>query len=82
MSFDRARFVEPVNTCLKAVVQCDPQPGDCVVVMGQGPIGLMFTSLVNRSGARVLATDTIPSARGSVRPVVAPRKHGIREAPM
>src|SRR5207248_3641846 len=27
--------------------------------MGQGPIGLMFTMLVNRTGARVAATDTI-----------------------
>jgi L-iditol 2-dehydrogenase len=63
VSFDRACFVEPVNTCLKAVVQCDPQPGDCVVVMGQGPIGLLFTSLVRRSGADVLVTDTIARRR-------------------
>jgi L-iditol 2-dehydrogenase len=63
VSFDRACFVEPVNTCLKAVVQCNPQPGDCVVVMGQGPIGLMFTSLVRRKGADVLVTDTISRRR-------------------
>jgi L-iditol 2-dehydrogenase len=60
VSFERATLVEPLNTCLKAVVQCDPQPGDFVAVMGQGPIGLMFTMLVNRTGARVVATDTIP----------------------
>jgi len=59
VSFERATLVEPLNTCLKAVVQCDPQPGDFVVVMGQGPIGLMFTMLVARTGARVSATDTI-----------------------
>jgi L-iditol 2-dehydrogenase len=59
VSFDRATLVEPLNTCLKAVVQCDPQPEDFVVVLGQGPIGLMFTMLVKRSGARVAATDTI-----------------------
>ena len=63
VSFDRACFVEPVNTCLKAVVQCDPQPGDCVVVMGQGPIGLLFTSLVQRRGADILVTDTIARRR-------------------
>jgi L-iditol 2-dehydrogenase len=63
VSFDRACFVEPVNTCLKAVVQCNPQPGDCVVVMGQGPIGLMFTSLVRRTGADILVTDTISRRR-------------------
>ncbi len=64
VSFERATLVEPLNTCLKAVVQADPQPGDFVVVMGQGPIGLMFTMLVKRSGARVAATDTIAERRG------------------
>ena len=59
VSFERATLVEPLNTCLKAVVQCDPQPEDFVVVLGQGPIGLMFTMLVHRTGARVAATDTI-----------------------
>ena len=61
VSFERAAFVEPVNTCLKAVVQCAPQPDETVVVAGQGPIGLLFTMLVRRTGARVAATDTIPS---------------------
>jgi L-iditol 2-dehydrogenase len=59
ISFERATLVEPLNTCLKAVVQCDPQPGDFVVVLGQGPIGLMFTMLVHRTGARLAATDAI-----------------------
>jgi len=63
VSFERATLVEPLNTCLKAVVQCDPQPQDFVVVIGQGPIGLMFTMLVNRTGASVAATDTIPERR-------------------
>jgi L-iditol 2-dehydrogenase len=63
VSFDRATLVEPLNTCLKAVVQCDAQPADTVLVMGQGPIGLMFTMLVKRTGARVAATDTIAERR-------------------
>jgi L-iditol 2-dehydrogenase len=63
VSFERATLVEPLNTCLKAVVQCDPQPEDFVVVMGQGPIGLMFTMLTRRSGATVAATDTIAERR-------------------
>ncbi|HLI83783.1 MAG TPA: zinc-dependent dehydrogenase [Bryobacteraceae bacterium] len=60
VSFERATLVEPLNTCLKAVVQCDPQPDDFVLVLGQGPIGLMFTMLCHRTGARVAVTDTIP----------------------
>jgi L-iditol 2-dehydrogenase len=61
ISYERATLVEPLNTCLKAVVQCDPQPGDFVAVLGQGPIGLMFTMLVKRTGAQLAATDTIDS---------------------
>src|SRR5262249_44855694 len=57
--FDRACFVEPVNTCLKAVVQCRPEPDDTVLVMGQGPIGLLFTMLLRRTGVRIYSTDTI-----------------------
>jgi len=63
VSFDRASFVEPVNTCLKAVVQCAPGPGEVALILGQGPIGLLFTMLVRRSGAHVIATETIPSRR-------------------
>jgi L-iditol 2-dehydrogenase len=59
ISFEEASLVEPMNTCLKAVNQCDPQPNETVLVMGQGPIGLMFTLLVAQRGARVVATDTI-----------------------
>jgi L-iditol 2-dehydrogenase len=61
VSFERASLVEPLNTCHKAVVQANPQPGDLCVVLGQGPIGLMFTMLAHRTGARVVATDTIRS---------------------
>jgi L-iditol 2-dehydrogenase len=63
VSFERASFVEPVNTCLKAVVQCAPQPDETAVVIGQGPIGLLFTMLLRRTGAAILATDTIPARR-------------------
>ncbi len=63
VSFDQACFVEPINTCLKAVVQMDPQPDETVAILGQGPIGLMFTMLVHRTGARVLGTDTFEARR-------------------
>ena len=63
VSFDRACFVEPVNTCLKGVVQLDSKPEDVVVILGQGPIGLLFTMLVKRSGATILATDTMAHRR-------------------
>ncbi len=63
VSFEQACFVEPVNTCLKGVKLIDPQPNDVVVILGQGPIGLIFTMMVARTGARIVATDTMASRR-------------------
>ena len=74
VSFDQACFVEPVNTCVKGVKQIDPQPGDVVAILGQGPIGLIFTMIVARSGAQIIATDTMDSRRKLA------QKFGAREA--
>lgn len=64
VSFDQACWVEPVNTCLKAVRQLNPVEEDVVAILGQGPIGLIFTMLVKRTGAKVLASDTFEFRRG------------------
>jgi len=67
VSFDAACFVEPVNTCWKGVKLIDPQPSDVMVILGQGPIGLIFTMMAARTGARVIATDTMPARRALAR---------------
>ena len=54
-------MLEPVNTVLKAVRRLNLLPGDTVLVSGQGPIGLMFTRLLQLAGTRVLATDLLGS---------------------
>ena len=54
-------MLEPVNTVLKAVRRLSLLPGDVVLVAGQGPIGLMFTRLLQLAGVRVIATDLMPS---------------------
>jgi L-iditol 2-dehydrogenase len=63
VSFERASFVEPVNTCLKGMKQLAPQVGDVCAILGQGPIGLIFTMMAVRNGLCVLATDTMASRR-------------------
>jgi len=63
VSFERASFVEPVNTCLKGMKQLAPQAGDVCAILGQGPIGLIFTMMAVRAKLRVLATDTLASRR-------------------
>ncbi len=63
VSFDQACWVEPLNTCLKAIELLAPLPTDIVAILGQGPIGLIFTMLAKRTGATLLATDTIEFRR-------------------
>jgi len=63
VSFEEATFVEPVNTCLKAVERARVAAGETVVVMGQGPIGLLLMMLARRAGAAVLTSDPMPARR-------------------
>ena len=63
VSFEVACFVEPVNTCLKGVVQAAPQPDDLCVVMGQGPIGMLFTMILKQRGFHTVTTDTMEQRR-------------------
>lgn len=60
VAFDQAIFVEPLNTCLKGVRSLNLEPDETVLVIGQGPIGIMLASLARRSGARVFTSDLYP----------------------
>lgn len=59
VSAEEASFVEPVNTCLKAVVKAGVRAGQTVLVVGQGPIGLLLMQLARWAGADVFASDTM-----------------------
>lgn len=63
ISFEEATFVEPVNTCAKAVQKARIAPGESVVVMGQGPIGLLLMLLARLAGGTVFTTDLMPERR-------------------
>jgi L-iditol 2-dehydrogenase len=58
--FEQAAFIEPLNTVLKGVKLLNLAPDDTVLVIGQGPIGLMHAALARRTGARVLTSDLFP----------------------
>jgi L-iditol 2-dehydrogenase len=58
--FEQAAFVEPVNTCFKAIRNLDLAADETVLVMGQGPIGVMLAALAARTGAKVLTSDLFP----------------------
>ncbi len=55
--FEQAAFIEPLNTVLKGVKMLNLASDDTVLVIGQGPIGLMHAALARRTGARVLTSD-------------------------
>jgi L-iditol 2-dehydrogenase len=55
--FEQAAFVEPVNTCLKGVRKLDLAADETVLVIGQGPIGILLAALSARTGAKVLTSD-------------------------
>lgn len=58
--FEQAAFIEPVNTCFKAVKMLDLEPDDTVLVIGQGSIGVILAALARRTGATVLTSDLYP----------------------
>jgi L-iditol 2-dehydrogenase len=58
--FEQAAFIEPVNTCYKAVQLLHLQPDETVLVIGQGPIGILLAALARKTGATVLTSDLYP----------------------
>ena len=60
ISFEQASFIEPVNTCMKGIDTLQLTPGETVLVMGQGPIGIILAVLARRRGARVVTSDLLP----------------------
>jgi L-iditol 2-dehydrogenase len=63
VSFDEASFIEPVNTCIKAVEKARVAAGEIALVMGLGPIGLLLAMLSKLEGAAVIGSDPMPERR-------------------
>jgi len=60
VSFEQACFVEPVNTCMKGIEALRLQPGETVLAIGQGPIGIILSVLARRAGASLITSDLYP----------------------
>jgi L-iditol 2-dehydrogenase len=60
VSFEQACFVEPVNTCLKGVYTLNLRPGETVLTIGQGPIGIILSVLAKRAGVTLITSDLYP----------------------
>jgi len=80
VSYEQASFIEPVNTCLKGIETLAPKKGETVLVIGQGPIGIILGFLAKRCGARVITSDlygqrlTIAESFGLTDPIDASRQ--------
>ncbi len=59
VSFEEASFLEPLNTCLKALETAALEAGEVVVIFGQGPIGLLMAQAATIQGAQVVGLDFI-----------------------
>jgi L-iditol 2-dehydrogenase len=83
VSFEAASFLEPLNTVLKGVETSGVRPGELALVIGQGPIGLLFTQALAVRGVEVLASDPMPSRRAIAErfgaSTVDPREAGVIE---
>jgi L-iditol 2-dehydrogenase len=60
VSFEQACFVEPVNTCMKGIEALRLEPGETVLTIGQGPIGIILSVLARKAGATVITSDLYP----------------------
>jgi L-iditol 2-dehydrogenase len=60
ISYEQACFVEPVNTCMKGIEALRLQSGENVLVIGQGPIGIILAVLAQKAGATVTTSDLYP----------------------
>lgn len=58
-SFEEGAMLEPVNTVLKGIKRLSLIPNSTVLVAGQGPIGLLFTRLLQIQSVNVVATDLL-----------------------
>ena len=64
---EHAALTEPLACVVQGLDQTNPQPGDTMVVIGAGPIGLMFIHVAQLHGLHVIAVvkrdDQIAAAR-------------------
>jgi L-iditol 2-dehydrogenase len=61
IGFEEASFLEPLNTCIKALETAELERDEVVVIYGQGPIGLLMMQSALCEGAKCVGLDLIDS---------------------
>jgi 2-desacetyl-2-hydroxyethyl bacteriochlorophyllide A dehydrogenase len=85
MSFETAAAVETLSIGAQAVRRGDTKPGDRVVILGAGPVGLCSLMMARKSGASVLVAERLVwrrelAAQFGAEMVVDPEAHSVAEA--
>ena len=60
ISFDEGAFMEPLSCCLRGLNRVTMHPRDSVLVIGSGPIGLIFVQLLKAyNSGDIFSTDLV-----------------------
>lgn len=60
IGFEEATLIEPIACGVRGIDRVNIQRGDCVVILGAGPMGLIMLQLAKLSGAsKVIITDVV-----------------------
>jgi L-gulonate 5-dehydrogenase len=65
LSVRQATLIEPLTSVLRSILMYSPMPGDTVVVLGAGPVGLLATQVLRQchGAARVIVVERDPVRR-------------------
>jgi len=61
VGYEEAAFAEPIAVCLHTNDIVSPRPGDNVLIVGAGPMGLIHTQIAKLSGANVIVSEVLQS---------------------
>lgn len=85
VAVEDAAFAEVLSCVVSATMRVPANPGDTVVILGAGPVGLLFAQVYRAGGAgRIIVTDVSPfrldfAARCGVDAVVNAQQENVEE---
>lgn len=88
LDYDRGVFVEPLACAVRGSDRSEVKPGDNVIILGAGPIGLLLLQLTQlRGAARIVVTETSAARREMASQIGAdlildPSKENIKKRAM
>lgn len=79
LSAKELALIEPFSISCHALSRAEVKPGDNLLIMGAGPIGLFALMKAKTMGARVLIADMLPSRLALAKEYGADRTVNVRE---